>query len=403
MKLSPALLCALFGLLAAGCGRQAAPAAAGKTEAAPRPEAAPLAVRTAAAEQRSVERSIVATGSLLPDDTVTISSEVQGRVAKIHYDFGQSVRQGAVLVELDPTEYDLQIERARAALNQALARLGLPAYAGKMSPPESTPALRQVLAQLEDTRFKYESAAKLVKTGDVSQERFTEAEKAYRARQAAVELARDEMRVAWMSVTALEADLRIVQKRRNDTVVRAPFDAEVGEKVAAVGQFVKDNTPLIRLVKTNPLRLRAEIPEAASSAVPLGTRLTFTTDALPGAEFTAVVRQRNPALDARSRTLSVEARLERGDARLRPGMFVQVKLVTQAAAVMVAVPRQALYSVAGLTKLFVIENGAARLVTFTPGLETDGWVEVPDGAVKPGDRVAVSELGTLTNGTKVRM
>jgi RND family efflux transporter MFP subunit len=260
-----------------------------------------------------------------------------------------------------------------------------------------------VLAQLEDTRFKYESAAKLVKTGDVSQERFTEAEKAYRARQAAVELARDEMRVAWMSVTALEADLRIVQKRRNDTVVRAPFDAEVGEKVAAVGQFVKDNTPLIRLVKTNPLRLRAEIPEAASSAVPLGTRLTFTTDALPGAEFTAVVRQRNPALDARSRTLSVEARLERGDARLRPGMFVQVKLVTQAAAVMVAVPRQALYSVAGLTKLFVIENGAARLVTFTPGLETDGWVEVPDGAVKPGDRVAVSELGTLTNGTKVRM
>jgi RND family efflux transporter MFP subunit len=390
-------------LLAAGCGRQAAPAAAGKSEAAPRPEAAPVAIRTAAAEQRSVVRSIAATGSLLPDDTVTISSEVQGRVAKIHYDFGQAVRQGAVLVELDPTEYDLQIERARGALNQALARLGLAAYSGKMSPPESTPALRQVLAQLEDTRFKYESAAKLVKTGDVSQERFTEAEKAYRARQAAVELARDEMRVAWMNATALEADLKIVQKRRNDTVVRAPFDAEVGERVAAVGQFVKDNTPLIRLVKTNPLRLRAEIPEAASSAVQLGTRLTFTTDALPGAEFTAVVRQRNPALDARSRTLSVEARLERGDARLRPGMFVQVKLVTQAAAAMVAVPRQALYSVAGLTKLFVIENGAARLVTFSPGLETDGWVEVPDGAVKPGDRVAVSELGTLTNGTKVRL
>ncbi|MFN9084575.1 MAG: efflux RND transporter periplasmic adaptor subunit, partial [Acidobacteriota bacterium] len=120
-------------------------------------------------------------------------------------------------------------------------------------------------------------------------------------------------------------------------------------------------------------------------------------------EFTAVVRQRNPGLDARSRTLSVEARLVRGDARLRPGMFVQVKLVTQAAAAMVAVPRQALYSVAGLTKLFVIENGAARLVTFTPGFEADGWVEVPNGAVRPGDRVAVSELATLTNGTKVRL
>ena len=401
MKLSFAVLFVIVSLLLASCSKPAGESAAVK--AATKAEPAPLTVKTASVEQRSVERSIAATGSLLPDETVTLSAEVQGRVAKIHYDFGQPVRKGAVVVELDPTEYDLQIERARGALNQALARLGLPAYTGQISPPESTPALRQVLAQLEDSKFKYESAAKLVKSGDVSQERFTETEKAYRARQAAVELARDEMRVAWMNVTALEADLKIVQKRRGDTVVRAPFDGEVGEKVATVGQFVKDNTPLIRIVKTNPLRLRAEIPEAAASAVKAGTQLTFTTDAAPGAEFTAVVRQLNPSLDARSRTLSVEARLVKGDARLRPGMFVQVKLVTQAAAPMVAVPRQALYNVAGLTKLFVIENGVARLVTFTPGLELDGWVEVPSDAVKPGDRVAISELGTLTNGTKVRL
>lgn len=401
MKPFVPVLLAVVSLLAAGCGKQAENGAA--VNAATKAEPAPLTVKTASAEERGVERSISATGSLLPDDTVALSSEVQGRVAKIHYDFGQAVRKGAVLIELDPTEYDLQIERSRGALNQALARLGLPAYTGKVSPPESTPALRQVLAQAEDAKFKYESATKLVKTGDVSQERFNEVEKAYRARQAAVELARDEMRVAWMNVTALEADLKIVQKRRGDTVLRAPFDGEVGEKIAAVGQFVKDNTPLIRIVKTDPLRLRAEIPEAASGSVKIGTQLTFTTDAVPGAEFTAVVRQLNPSLDARSRTLSAEARLVKGDARLRPGMFVQVKLVTQASAPIIAVPRQALYSVAGLTKLFVIENGAARLVTFAPGIELDGWVEVPNGAVKPGERVAISELGTLTNGTKVRL
>lgn len=399
-SLIPASLVVVLSL-AAGCGKQAENAAA--VNASTKAEPAPLTVKTASAEQRSVERSIAATGSLLPDDTVTLSSEVQGRVAKIHYDFGQAVRKGAVLVELDPTEYDLQIERSRGALNQALARLGLPAYTGSVTAPQSTPALRQVLAQVEDAKFKYESAAKLVKSGDVSQERFNEVEKAYRARQAAVELARDEMRVALMNVNALEADLKIVQKRRGDTVLRAPFDGEVGERIAAVGQFVKDNTPLIRIVKTNPLRLRAEIPEAASGTVKIGTQLTFTTDAVPGAEFTAVVRQLNPSLDARSRTLAAEARLVKSDPRLRPGMFVQVKLVTQAAAPMVAVPRQALYNVAGLTKLFVIENGTARLVTVSPGMEIDGWVEVPGGAVKPGDRVAISELGTLTNGTKVRL
>ncbi len=387
-----------FYLLAIGCAKKPEEA----TKAAPKAEADPILIKTVAAEERSIERSIAATGSLLPDDTVTLSSEVQGRVAKIHYDFGQSVKKGAVLLELDPTEYDLQIERARGALNQSLARLGLPAYNGKMTPPETTPGLRQVMAQVEDAKFKFESASKLVKSGDVSQERFTELEKAYRARQAGMEVARDEMRVTWMGVTALEADLKISQKRRGDTILRAPFDGEIGEKMAAVGQFVKDNTPLLRLVKTNPLRLRAEIPEAAAGTVRLGSQIAFTTDAVPGVTFTAVVRQLNPSLDSRSRTLSAEARLVQTDARLRPGMFVQVRLVTQAAATMVAVPRQSIYSVAGLTKLFVIQNGVAKLVTFTPGSEVDGWVEVPNNVVKKGDQVATTQLGALTNGTKVR-
>ena len=387
-----------FCLLAVGCAKKSEESA----KAAPKAEADPILIKTVAAEERSIERSIAATGSLLPDDTVTMSSEVQGRVAKIHYDFGQSVKKGAVLLELDPTEYDLQIERARGALNQSLARLGLPAYNGKMTPPETTPGMRQVMAQVEDAKFKFESASKLVKSGDVSQERYTELEKAYRARQAGMEVAGDEMRVTCMGVTALEADLKISQKRRGDTILRAPFDGEIGEKIAAVGQFVKDNTPLLRLVKTNPLRLRAEIPEAAAGTVKVGSQIAFTTDAVPGVTFTAVVRQLNPSLDSRSRTLSAEARLVQADARLRPGMFVQVRLVTQAAGTMVAVPRQSIYSVAGLTKLFVIQNGVAKLVTFTPGSEVGGWVEVPNDLVKKGDQVATTQLGALTNGTKVR-
>ena len=83
-------------------------------------------------------------------------------------------------------------------------------------------------------------------------------------------------------------------------------------------------------------------------------------------------------------------------------MFVQVKLVTERAAKVVTVPRQALYSIAGLTKLFKIENGAARLITFAPGPEQDGFVEVPGGLLQSGDRVAINELAALTNGMKVK-
>ena len=209
-----------------------------------------------------------------------------------------------------------------------------------------------------------------------------------------------------MSVTALEADLKIAEKRRGDTVVRAPFDGVVGEKLISAGQFVKDNIGILKLVKVYPMRLRLEVPEAAANAVKVGTPLTFSTDAANGVQFKAVVRELNPSLDARNRTLTAEARLVQAgigaDTRLRPGMFVQVKLVTERASKVVMVPRQALYSIAGLTKLFKIENGEARLITFTPGPEQDGFVEVPGGVLQNGDRVAINELAALTNGVKVK-
>lgn len=362
----------------------------------------PIAVKTATAVERSVERAIAVTGTLVPDETVTVSTEVPGRISAIRADFGQAVRRGDVLIELDRTEYDLQVERARGSLNQALARVSLPPYTGKMTPPETTPGVRTATAQYEDAKYKYENAAKLVKTGDISQDRFNELEKALKARQSAVDGARDELRTQWMSVTALEADLKIAEKRRGDTVVRAPFDGVVGEKLISAGQFVKDNIGIIKLVKVYPMRLRLEVPEAAANAVKTGTPLSFTTDAANGVQFEAVVRELNPALDVRNRTLTAEARLTKADTRLRPGMFVQVKLVTERAANVVTVPRQAVYNIAGLTKLFKIENGVARLVTFVPGPEQDGFVEVPGGLVKNGDRVAINELAALTDGAKVR-
>ena len=393
----PALL-----LLLAACNKQDPKAAEAKAAAAAAKAAEPVTVKTATAVERTAERAIAVTGTLLPDETVTVATEVPGRISAIRADFGQAVRKGDVLIELDRTEYDLQVERSRGSLNQALARLSLPAYTGKMVQPDTTPGVRTAIAQFEDAKFKYESASKLVKTGDISADRFNELEKAMRARQSALDGARDELRTQWMSVTALEADLKIAEKRRGDTVVRAPFDGVVGEKLISAGQYVKDNMGILRLVKVYPMRLRLEVPEAAANTVKVGTPLTFTTDAAANVSFDAVVRELNPSLDARNRTLTAEARLTKADTRLRPGMFVQVKLVTDRGAKVVTVPRNALYSIAGLTKMFKIENGTARLITFVPGPEIDGFVEVPGDLLQNGDRVATSELPALTNGAKVK-
>jgi RND family efflux transporter MFP subunit len=387
-----------FLLGTAGCSSRNAEAKS--SGAAPAKAVDPLPVTVAPAELRRIDRVISVTGSLSPDETVTVNSEVAGKVASIRFDFGQSVRKGDVLAEIDKQEYQIQLERSKAALAQALARLGL--SPGQESiPPTSTAGMRQAEAQLEDAKFKFESAAKLVKSGDISQERYTELEKAYRARLAAYESSKDELRTGWASMESLRADVKLAEKRLNDATLRAPFDGIVSQKHVSPGQYLKDNMAIVTLVKTNPMRLRVEVPETAAGVVGIGTLLTFTTDAVPDKEFQAVVRELNPSLDSKSRSLAAEARLTTSDPRLRPGMFTQVRLVLAQGVNVIMVPKQALYSIAGLTKLFVIRNGKAVERRLIPGVEQGGWVEVPGDQVKPNDRVAVSNLGALVNGSPV--
>jgi RND family efflux transporter MFP subunit len=386
-----------LALATAACSNEKKPA-----EATPVKAEEAIAIRTAAAETRIVDRSVAVTGSLNPDETVTVSSEVDGRVARVLVDFGQAVRQGQVVVELDKQELTLQLQRARSALAQAQARLGMdPSGNGRQS--STTAAMRQMQAQMEDARSRFESAKKLVASGDISQERFTELEKFYRARLAAYEGAQDEQNTLVAGLEGLRAEVALAQKRVNDATVRAPFSGTVSQKLVAPGQYTKANTPMLTVVKTHPMRLLVEIPESATGNVRVGTTLTFTTDAAPGASFNAVIRQLNPSLDPKSRSLTAEARLTGSDARLRPGMFVQVQLVLAKNSEVVAVPKQAVYSVAGLTKVFVIRNGKAVEAKISPGQDLGGWIEVPRDVIRPGEQVAVSSLARLVNGAPVRI
>ena len=389
------LLTLIFLLALAACSRRSTPEVEASARLAP-----PPAVKLARVEARTIEKSISVTGSLLPDESVNLSFEVPGTLSASYTDFGRVVHKGDVLAELDRREITLQLERSRAALAQALARVGLGPDQADAN-PDTTPAIRQAQAQADDAKSKYDSAARLVKTGDIARERYVELEKAWHARAAALEAARDELHTQLAAIQGLRADLRLAEKRLGDTTLRAPFDAAVTQRLVSPGQYIKENTPVLTIVKASPLRLRTDIPESAVSDVQVGTTLTFTTDAAPGTAFHAVVRELNPALDARSRSLTAEARLVEPDARLKPGMFVEVRLVVARAAQVVAVPKEALYTVAGLTKIFVVRDGVATECRVEPQQELAGWVVIPD-VVKAGEQVATSNLGVLVNGLKVQ-
>jgi len=360
----------------------------------------PVQVNVASAELRKVVRTIDVVGSLAPEETVAVSGEVPGRVVAVHADFGQSVRKGQVLVELDKTEIALQVDRAKASLAQALARIGLdPGQAGTR--PESTPAIREAQAQMLDAKSKYENAKRLVASGDIARERYEELEKALQARQAALDSMRDDLRVQMANIQALKADVGIQEERLRDTRIYAPFDGQVSERTVAPGQYMKENTPMMTIVKVNPLRLHVDVPEVAVRAMHPGTEVTFTTEAVPGQEFKAVIRHLNPGLNERARALVAEGRLVTSDPRLKPGMFVQVKVIAARDVETVMVPERALLTVAGLTKMFVARDGKAVEYKVSPGARQDGWIEAVGAPVKAGDWIVTSSLPSLVSGAEI--
>ncbi|WP_162179830.1 efflux RND transporter periplasmic adaptor subunit [Bryobacter aggregatus] len=360
----------------------------------------PVQVRVQQAVARTLDKSIDVTGSLDADETVNLSFEIAGRVSRFRVDFGQLVKKGDIIAELDPRDSEWALERAKANVSQLAARLGMKKWDDPY--PTSTAAIRQAQANLEDAKSKYDSAAKLVQSGDISKERAVELQKTLQARQAMIDATNDELNMMIAQLRAQKADLEIATKRLSDNVIRAPFDGGISAKLVSPGQYIKENTAVATLVKTSPLRLRVEIPETYSALIRPGSVVTFTTDAAPGKEFNASIQKLNPSFDSKNRTLLAESKIPASDPRLRPGTFVQVKLVTQRAEQVVMVPKQAIYSVAGLSKVYVVRNGKAVEVKIPPAAEIDGWAEAPAGTIQPGDSIAVSNLLNLVNGVSVK-
>ncbi|MFQ5738293.1 MAG: efflux RND transporter periplasmic adaptor subunit [Acidobacteriota bacterium] len=389
-------LLSLLAILAAGCGTPEAVSSG--TVSSERP----VVIRTAVVQRLSVERRVEVVGTLLAQERVTLGSQVSGTVKAVYVDFGSRVRRHQLLVSLDATEYQIAVDRAEAGLEEALARLSLgPDGDEKNLSVEEIPGVVEALSQWNDARAKLASAEQLISTRDIPEQRYLELEKTANQKEAALQQARDRVRVDIAAVKSRRADLSLARKRLHDTQVRAPFDGSVVERLVSPGQYAGQDTPLVTLAQTDPLRLRGRIPESAAAAARLGLSLTFRTDAYPGREFEATLSHISPVLDAASRTLVGEARVPNPEGLLKPGMFARISLVASSDSPALMVPKAALLSFGGLTKLFVVHSGRVEERIVETGIEKGDWIEIVSGSVEPDQKVAIESLERLRPGTRV--
>ena len=356
-------------------------------------------VKTALAQVRDVRREVEVIGTLAAREEVVVSSEVAGRVAKLAHDLGDKVSEGTPLVELDPEKARYRADTQRAALAQARAKYGAPAD-GDLPPLDQVPEVVSSAAQLAEATQQLDRAKSLAARKLVAQSDLDAAQTRYDTAKAAHDQALASARQLRADIEAQSSSLQLAERELRDTVIRAPFEGYVAERLVALGQFVQPQTPIMRIVGLQPLKLTAVVPEKFAPWIETGRPIVVHVDAYPDQPFDGKVVRISPSVNLKSRAFAIEGEVPNPEGRLKPGTFARVQIATDHVDRAVTIPASAVQSRYGTNRVFVVESGKLSGREVILGDRLGDQVEVSKG-LDAGTPLVAGDVEQLADGMKV--
>jgi len=383
---------ALVVLAGTACSRQETAQARGRDDAAKR-------VKTELVRQESVHRTVEVVGTLAAEDEVTVSSQAEGVVSRIAADLGDRVTAGQVLVELDREKLQYNLDQQKAALARALAKYGAP-EPGRLPPIERTPDVQKAAAELVQAKQAYERADELHKRQLIPKQQLDDADATLRAKQASYDSSLQNARNLEADIDASNASMKLADRQLRDAVIRAPFDGYVQRRLVALGELVKMQMPVMSVVRVDPLKVTAEIPERLAPWIKVKQPVQLHVDAFPDRTIEGEISRISPAVNTQTRAFPFEALVPNHDALLKPGTFARVHIETARVDQVITLPADALQYRYGVNRAFVVEGDHVAARELKVGERIGDRVEVISG-LKPGDAVALTDVEKLVDGLKV--
>lgn len=370
----------------------------------------PLAISLATAEAREQAVTLDLTGTLMPEQQSEVTPAVAGRVNKVLVERGSAVKAGQPLMRLRDLDFRSAAAAASAQLSQAEARLGIPAASPREGAggggaagfhAEETAEARAARANLEIAEDALVRAEPLRQSATISEQEFARLKSQAAAARAQYASTINNTRSAYLALSSARVQLEQNRRALADSVVRAPFDGEIAERRANVGEYVSPQRPVVVLVRTDVLRLEVQVPQDRVASIRSGQAVAVRVDAFPDRTFPATVRYISPVVRADSRALTVEAVVPNSDRLLRPGTFARAQIDLGNRQTLARIPSGAVLSEAGVYRVFVVQDDKARERIITIVDRKGDSVLISDG-VRPGERVATSQLERLADGTRVQ-
>ncbi len=333
----------LLMVLLSGCRKN--PAAGG-----PPPGAMATVVVAAEAKVQSLAETLAVVGTLIPNESIEVKSEIEGTVEEVGFNEGQTVKKGDLILRLDETKY-------RAALDQAEANLQL-------------------------SKVTFDRTKQLVDDKTISPQEYDQALSIFHANEAGVTLRKRELK---------------------DARIMAPFSGTLGARMVSPGQVISKNTTLTWLVDLDPVKAEFNVPERFIREVKNGQKIELRVAAFPNERFAGEVYFLAPQVDPATRTLLVKARVPNPDRKLRPGMFVNLDLTLKLRDGSIVIPESALMSMGERTSVYVIgADGNAQLRPVKVGLRMPNQIEIVTG-LSAGEKVVAEGLQKVRPGGAVKV
>jgi RND family efflux transporter MFP subunit len=364
---------------------------------------ASVAIQTTNTKRIEVQRQVDLAGTLLSPDQARVSAEAAGVIRSVLVEIGRDVRVGDPLVKIEPRELSLAVERAASALRQTRAQLGMPDRldAGDTPPnDEDIGSVKNALANRDDARANFERAKTLSSRGLMAPVDLQTAETRVRVAEAAYQSAVDNARGQKALLQDRRAAYDLAVKKLDDTVVRAPIAGVVSDRPVHVGEYIPERTAVATIVQVNPLKLRTGVQERHAGIIRAGQAVEFRVESFGDAVFQGKVAYVSPSLDETMRTFTVEALVDNTDLRLKPGFFAKGVILTKRDAGVLAVPDAAVSTLAGVSSVYVVQDGKIAQQSITLGVRQGNLWEVVDG-LKGDETLAASRLNELATGVSV--
>ena len=282
----------------------------------------PVLVEVWQAERSILYDRVESVGTLKGNESVTITAKVTDQVAEIHFNDGDLVKKGQLLLELTRAEQAAEQQEARVNLADAKLQLKrLEKLAGTLSAE----------SQLDEARARVEAS---------------------------------------------QAKLEVMAVRMNDRQIRAPFDGILGFRQVSQGALVRPGTVITELDDISQLKLEFAVPEVFLAKVNVGAKVRSGHVAFPSVVFEGEIASIGSRIDPATRSFKAQAVLDNSDLRLRPGMLMHVNLILAERSAMV-VPEEAIVQKSGRSLIYVVDSKTiAQALPVTIGKRVAGGAEI---------------------------